>query len=362
MTVLALLTATLAGCGGKQATQTTSGANVPHWRVWLCRPGQAVNWCNADLATTVVRADGRAEIDSVLVARRRPIDCFYVYPTVSQDQQGNADLKAGSEEQEAAVVQAARFEQVCRVFAPLYRQTTNAMGYRGNPQLAYHDVLAAWRDYLAHYNHGRGVVLIGHSQGAQMLKELIKSEIDDSGSVRSLIVSAILLGGGVVVEQGSDHGGDFEHVSACRSKTQTGCVVAYSAWARTPPKDASFQHVDKPSQQILCVNPAAPGGGTAPITPAFPWFNPAGIIPQPPEPPPTGTDWIALPGLYTARCVQAGTRAWLLVEPVGTPGDPRPVVQPYLDTRGLHAADVNIALDTLIALVRTQSRAWLANR
>jgi hypothetical protein len=301
-------------------------------------------------------------IENVVAPRSRPIDCFYVYPTVSREQRGNSDLRIGRAEQQAVAVQAARFEQVCRVFAPLYRQLTHARMSPGNPRLAYRDVRAAWRDYLAHYNDGRGVVLIGHSQGAGVLKELIQSEIDDSEPVRKLIVSAILLGGGVVVEKGSDEGGDFEHVPACRSATQTGCVVAYSAWSRTPPKDASFQEVSDPSQQILCVNPAAPEGGTAPITPAFPWFSTQSIIPQPPEPPPTGTLWIALPGLYTARCVEQGTRAWLLVEPVGAPGDPRPVVPTYLDARGLHAADVNIALETLVELVRTQGKAWLANR
>jgi hypothetical protein len=268
----------------------------------------------------------------------------------------------GVEERLAVIVQAARFEQVCRVFAPLYRQQTHLGGFRGNPELAYRDVLAAWRDYLAHANEGRGVVLIGHSQGAGVLKQLIRDEIDASESARKQLVSAILLGTSVAVEQGADDGGDFEHVPACRTATQTGCVVSYSSWARTPPPDASFQDVDDPSHRVLCVNPGAPEGGTAPITPLLPWYAPQGIIPQSPEPPPTGTDWIALPGLYTARCVERGSRAWLLVEPVGTPGDPRPTVQPYQDPRGLHAADVNIALGTLLELVRGQGKAWLASR
>ena len=85
------------------------------------------------------------------------------------------------------------------------------------------------------------------------------------------------------------------------------------------------------------------------------------MIPEAPDAPPTGTEWITLPGLYTARCVVKGTRAWLLVEPVGTPGDPRPVVPASLDPRGLHAADVSIALETLVDLVRSQGSAWLAN-
>ena len=44
--------------------------------------------------------------------------------------------------------------------------------------LAYDDVRDAWNEYLAHDNHGRGVVLIGHSQGTRVLIQLVKEEID----------------------------------------------------------------------------------------------------------------------------------------------------------------------------------------
>ena len=99
-----------------------------------------------------------------------PIDCFYVYPTVSDENRGNADLTIGLRQILVAQTQAARFSQVCKVYAPMYRQITNrgltTPSLHAKPLLAYGDVLAAWRDYLAHWNHGRGVVLIGHSQGA----------------------------------------------------------------------------------------------------------------------------------------------------------------------------------------------------
>ena len=58
-----------------------------------------------------------------------------------------------------------------------------------------------------------------------------------------------------------------------------------------------------------------------------------------------------------------GSRSWLLVEDVGTPGDRRQRAQEVLDpTWGLHASDVNIALEQLVELVRTQGAAWLAKR
>jgi pimeloyl-ACP methyl ester carboxylesterase len=350
--------AILAGCGGGG-----SSAPVARWKAWLCRPGQTVDWCNADQAVTLVSANGARRVVPDAPTPKRPIDCFYVYPTVSVEQRGNSDLKISRAEKQIVMVEASRFRQVCRVFAPVYRQTTAYSNtYGGDPKKAYADVLAAWRDYLAHDNHGRGVVLIGHSQGAIVLADLIRKEIEGSASARKRFVSAILLGGGITVAKGSDDGGSFEHVPACRTRDQTGCVVAYSTWGRTPPKNAAFQFVDGPSKQILCVNPAAPGGGKAPITPIFPKLAPEGIITKPLQPP-VKTPWIGFPGMYTARCVQQGSRAWLLVEHVAKPGDRRERVQQVLrPSWGLHAADVNIALQQLVELVHAQGRAWAAGR
>ena len=125
-----------------------------------------------------------------------------------------------------AIAQASRFSQACRVSAPMYRQVTiAALAGRGTGKRAhdrFKDVVAAWNDYLQHDNNGRGVVLIGHSQGAFVLRQLIAKYIDANPAVRKRMVSAILLGGNVIVPTGKDVGGDFQHVPACASATQTG--------------------------------------------------------------------------------------------------------------------------------------------
>ena len=123
----------------------------------------------------MVSADGTSTTEAAAPAKDPPIDCFYVYPTVSDQTTENANLDIDPEEKAVAVQQAARFSQVCKVYAPMYRQITlktiNSAGRhhgwarRQARDLAYGDVLSAWQDYLAHYNNGRGVVLIGHSQG-----------------------------------------------------------------------------------------------------------------------------------------------------------------------------------------------------
>jgi pimeloyl-ACP methyl ester carboxylesterase len=185
-TFLLVAAAALAGAAAASADAT-------RWPAWLCRPGLKIDYCNTDPSTTVIRPDGSSSIERI-ADTRAPVDCFYVYPTVSQEHGGNADLRIQTPEKAAVVAQAARFAQVCRVFAPVYRQTTAYGG--GSPDVAYESVLSAWRDYLAHWNHGRGVVLIGHSQGASVLERLIG---DETRSVRKHLVSALLLGGSVPV-------------------------------------------------------------------------------------------------------------------------------------------------------------------
>jgi hypothetical protein len=175
--------------------------------VWLCMPGLAKNPCLAPLTTTLIDADGPAGVERVRRARRPKVDCFYVYPTVSGQQTVNANREIDAEQVAVARHQASRFSQVCRPYAPVYRQLTLAavQDPAGIPaaaaRRAYLDVRAAWREYLRRHNHGRGVVLIGHSQGTYMLRELVAREIDRRPAVRRRLVSALLIGGNVLVRR-----------------------------------------------------------------------------------------------------------------------------------------------------------------
>jgi hypothetical protein len=151
---------------------------------WLCKPGLAGNPCDVGFDTTTVAPGGEPTGTRNPKVKKPKIDCFYVYPTVSEDDGANSDFEAGPEERSIALYQASRYSQHCRVFAPVYRQLTLAAILGGQPispedaQLAYDDVLAAWKDYLKKHNDGRGVVFVGHSQGAVVLRNLIAQEVD----------------------------------------------------------------------------------------------------------------------------------------------------------------------------------------
>jgi Protein of unknown function (DUF3089) len=348
--------------------------------VWLCRPGLAENPCESDLTATVVQPNGKQSLDHAKPAKHPRVDCFYVYPTVSAQPSINADLTVDPEETAIAELQASRFSQVCRVFAPMYPQTTLAAlsrtGGRPTPEqdaTAYPGVLSAWRDYLAHDNHGRGVVFIGHSQGARMLTKLLQTEIEPNPKLRRRLVSAVLLGGHVTVAAGRDTGGSFQHIPACHARRDTGCVVAYSSFAQPPPADSLFGRVDTyvralsarseaVNLQVLCVNPASPGGRTMTLkayrrTTPFP--GPLGPAFDPP--PSAATPWVEYPRLYTAKCETANGATWLQITDIGTPSDQRVRLGDTLDpTYGLHLADVNIALGNLVDLVRAQATKYHA--
>jgi hypothetical protein len=348
----------LAAAGAMVAAAPAGAATT-----WLCRPGLPDDPCVGDLTTTVVRADGKRAVRARRSDPRAPIDCFYVYPTVTQAEGTNAPLALESPVTGVAAFQARPFSRACRIYAPLYRQITSAgfgaaLTDRSVFDTAYDDVRAAWREYLRRDNRGRGVVLIGHSQGTAMLRALIRREIERRPAVRRRLVSALLIGGNVLVRRGSDVGGDFTSVRACRRPAQLGCVIAYSTYDTVPPADAGFPRADGRLSrvigaggrdgfrglQVLCTNPAALGGGRASLRTLSSGSS---------------TPWAEYPGLYRARCRTRGDATWLGV--TSSPSDPRarlrfPAGSP---ASGLHLFDMHAALGDLLDVVERQRAAYL---
>ncbi len=353
---------------------------------WLCRPGREDS-CAFDLTTTIVAADGSLTREAWKGDATAPIDCFYAYPTVSTDATPNSDMTPDPAEINVVRQQLARFASVCRPYAPVYRQVTLAglrsmlgSGGGGVTSLAsgvgYDDLRDAWNSYLQHDNKGRGVVLIGHSQGSYVLAELIRREIDGK-PVQARLVSALLLGATMAVTKGKDVGGAFQNIPVCRSAAQTGCLIAFSSFRSTlpPPANTRFGKVGDPEQVAVCTNPAALGGGTGALraylsaagrtitgsTPPKPW-----VVPEQP----IETPWVSVPGLLSAQCASNEHATFLEVTVHGNPSDPR--VDDItgdlggggqiLASWGLHLIDVNLAMGNLVDIVGQQSKAYVAKK
>lgn len=344
-----------------QAAPTSSAPGT----VWLCRPGAAGDPCASSLTATVVTASGSFSVQHERDAASPPIDCFYLYPTVSTEAGLNADLTVQPAEIAVAKEQASRFSQVCRVWAPMYAQATVGALLR-YPDLAlparvestaYRSVASAFSDYLAHGNDGRPIVLIGHSQGAVMAIRLLQQRFEGDATLRRRLLMAIVLGGNVEVKDGSSEGGTFSDIPVCTRGGETGCVIAYSSFPGRPPAAALF---GRPGQgvslqegstassgvRVACVDPASIAGRSGGLLSYFPSKGKR-----------ITTPWVEFPGLYSARCEHSGSAGWLEVTKATGPGDPRPVVSESAGPDwGYHADDVNLALGNLVADVGVAAR------
>lgn len=341
------------------AAAASDTARASSGTVWLCRPGQAPDPCATSRAATSVSGSGATSLQAAPASpRARRFDCFYVYPTVSQEKGLNADLTVQPAETAAAVVQASRFSQQCRVWAPMYRQVTVQGLTHETPaaaSIAYRSLLAAWKDYLAHDNNGRPIVFIGHSQGAAVLSTLLQSQVDPSPTLRKRMVSAILLGGNVQVPLGQTVGGTFHHLPLCTSPSQTSCVIAYSSFGSPPPATSLFGRPGTgvslqsgqrtaAGQQVACVNPVTFSSASGGLEPFFRTVGARSTGVR------VRTPWVTFPGLYTAQCSQGGGATWLQVTATPAAGDPRSTVTASLGPNwGYHLVDVNLALGDLVA-------------
>jgi Protein of unknown function (DUF3089) len=351
-------------------------------KTWLCRPG-GQDACAIDHTTTVVTADGKLTRETWKANPDAPVDCFYVYPTVSTDQTPNSDMTADPAETNVIKQQFARLASVCKPYAPLYRQVTLAglrrllAGGGGGNALErgphYDDVRDAFNNYIQNDNKGRGFVLVGHSQGSFILAELIRQEIEGK-PVQARMVSAILLGTVIGVPKGKDVGGSFKSVPLCHTASQIGCVITFASYRSTvpPPANTLFGKVQDPSMEAACTNPAALGGGSAELhayldrsggtitsrAPQKPWVTPEQ---------PIDTPFVSVPGLLTAKCTSnENASGYLEVTVNGNPSDPRVddivgdlgAPPNVLSNWGLHLIDVNLVMGDLVDVVAKQSKAY----
>lgn len=357
---LAGLVLMLATLGIAIAAGPAGAADSTHW---LCKPGQADNPCLGDLDGKAQLADGTTPDLGYVADPDPPVDCFYVYPTQSPQTTANADLSPDKPIRDVAINQARQFSRVCDVYAPLYRQYTFEAPVTDEVRdIAYEGVLQGWKDYLENYNDGRGVIIIGHSQGSSHLGRLLQEEIDNNPSARDRLISAIIPGANVFVPKGQPVGGEFQNIPACESADQLGCVIAYSAYLNEPPVGSSFGRIesgywinpmprpDPATFEVLCVNPADLTGGGLDVLANLQVFLGGSEGPNP---------WTAQPDVAKGECMNQNDASWLNVTPNGPP-DWRPDLSDFVaePDGNLHLGDINLALDNLVSIAGTEADAY----
>jgi hypothetical protein len=357
------------------AAQPTPDSTYDADDTWLCRPGRQ-DLCSGEQAVTAIGADGKTTVTTLKPDPNAPVDCFYVYPTISTDPNPNSSLKAGPGEQRAVQQQFAPFASVCRPFAPMYRQVTlaglrNVMTGAGtaDSELATEDVRAAFRHYLAR-NKDRGFVLIGHSQGSRKLLDLLQRDIEGKPEQKRL-VGAILAGFNVLVPQGADVGGTLKSVPTCTRPGQAGCVVTFATFRADspPPANARFGRSTTAGSEVACTDPVALS--RMELRPML--WRTANLLGQPAAQGEwqqmTGgvaSPFVDLPGMLKAACVKDGPNHYLALtidaaaRGTRAPDIPGDIVAQgrRWDDWGLHLADMNLVMGNLLEIVRRQAAAW----
>ena len=357
------------------AVQASAGIAAPDYAKaenWLCLPGRT-DICTTPLKTTALNPNGYGSTGQSVVAKDAGIDCFIVYPTVSRDGGMNSDLTPGDGEEKAAMTsQFARFSGACRMYAPIYRQMTLAAVTAASAGadvtkpaiLAYSDVRSAWKEYLAKHNKGRPYVLLGHSQGALMLQQLIANEIEGKPEAARMKL-AIIPGFNLLVPQGKLVGGTLKQTPVCSRPGQTGCVLTWVSFRErnVPPAGAIFGVADKPGMTVACTNPARPGAtGWVDLDS---YWNARSALPVPGGPISWSTEgappspFVRTEGLVSARCVSDGPRGYLAIRTNADPNDKRTdrvggevgVMGMFIPGWGMHLADVNAPMGDLIRQV-----------
>lgn len=352
---------TVFGChGAAQHEQIrTSSSDYADGTMWLCRPDLPSDACRLDLTTTVIEPDGTHTVEPHAPAHDAPVDCFYIYPTVDLGVvPGNhTDFTDLSAMRKTAAAQIARWSEVCNVYAPLYRQVTistylDKAAHRRFFDVAYSDVAAAFHEYLHHFDRGKPIVVVGHSQGAQMAMQLVHDTFDQSAQLRPRLLAAMPIGFLVHTPANAPTGGTFENLVACSQPDQLGCVVAYMTVGEGDTAGSIAR--DLPAgERAVCVDPSPNPTLTESV---FLSHHKNGVT----------TPYVAVRGLYRARCVShPDGRAYLEVGEQRVPDDHRPSLvslHSMFGGFGLHIHDFQFTQGDLIDLVRRKLAAWQATQ
>ena len=177
---------------------------------------------------------------------RKTVDVFYVYPTVFSDPGQPLmpwdDPGLRQKTENIARQQTGIMADFCNVYAPYcrqleFRRIREAL-YKGESQPAgmepgIEDLRNAFRYYLEHENGGRPFILLGHSQGAMALYEMLKRDFADASYSRRMVAAYLI---GTPLPKKDEE--QYSHLHFARCEQDTGVIIGYNTEA--PNAEDSF--------------------------------------------------------------------------------------------------------------------------
>ncbi len=172
----------------------------------------------------------------------KEFDTFYIYSTIyfganegdpDYATLDNREMLDGIKVEHA--IKSSVFEESTDLFIPLYRQSSLKHaaaafmedGHIDNALIGtpYGDISAALDYYFEHYNQGRPFVIAGHSQGAAILRLLLKRYFKEHPDRYERMVAAYAIGYSITKE-------DLEtnpHMKFATGETDTGVIISWHA-------------------------------------------------------------------------------------------------------------------------------------
>ncbi len=176
-------------------------------------------------------------------AAKKKVDVFFLYPTSYIDTNPSAPMICAIDNPEMQSGAKAAFSRTVTAFAPLadiyapyYRQANirvlalsqseqqSIVG--GRPTT---DALAAFDYYVKHYNKGRAFILAGHSQGSNVMINLLAEYMKKNPKVYKRMVTAYLPGYSITPEYLKRN----PELKFAQSGDDTGVIVSYNTEAPT---------------------------------------------------------------------------------------------------------------------------------
>ena len=173
----------------------------------------------------------------------REVDVFYLYPTTWARENTNESIicpidyipmRSGAKEM--LLQHIGVFDETASVYAPFYRQADalylvdKKNNISKEEQDKYFlsapkdDVIAAFDYYIKNYNNGRPFILAGHSQGAIMIKEILKDYLKTNENLQNRMVAAYVLGYSVTQKELEEN----PHLRFANGEYDTGVIISYN--------------------------------------------------------------------------------------------------------------------------------------
>lgn len=199
---------------------------------------QLKNW-----AAHPLKKDPSDSVPASILKKYQPkqlADVFFVHPTTYLDptmpngwSASLKDIEVNIKTDYSTILsQASIFNEVGVVYAPRYRQAHISSYYPKNSgdtlkalaafELAYQDVKSAFDFYMAHYNHGKPIIIAAHSQGSTHAKRLLKDYFDGKDLSKQLVSAYIV---GMAIDPM-----EFTSLKSCTKPTETGCICAWRTY------------------------------------------------------------------------------------------------------------------------------------